>query len=335
MGLLGVSVSALAIYFIFSQVDAAELGAAFLRVEWLWFLLCAVLLVLGLVTRAARWRVLLSGGLPLWRAFSILNVSYLVNGILPLRMGEVARAYLATRAETPVPVFKSVGTIIVERLLDLLAVVGLIAIAVALGPLPDELRAAGLFFGPLALAGFLMLVFLASRRALAQRMLDAVTQRIPFLRRLNLSAWFGHFLDGLTPITQPKALLGALGWTAISWGLSVLAGYVLMFAVWERGDWATTCLFIAAAALAIAVPAVPGNVGTYELSVLLALGATGYGEPAGTASAFAILVHGVNLMVYAIFGVIGFVQEGISLGQLTQGVQGMRHANAGIISENG
>jgi uncharacterized membrane protein YbhN (UPF0104 family) len=118
--------------------------------------------------------------------------------------------------------------------------------------------------------------------------------------------------------------------------LSVAAGYILMLAVWERADVATTCLFIAAAALAIAVPAVPGNVGTYELSILLALGATGYGQPAGDAAAFAILVHGVNLIVYAALGAVGFVQEGITLDQLSRGVRGMRRpASVGLNGSNG
>ncbi len=334
IGLLGLVVSLLALYFIASQINLPELGAAFGRVRWVWFLLCAIFLVLGLVTRARRWRVLLSDGLPLSRAFSIMNVAYLVNGLLPLRMGEVARAYLATRANPPVPVLKSVSTIIVERLLDLLAVVGLIAIALALGRLPDELRAAALFFGPAAVLGFLFLVFLAGNRALATRLLNGLAARLPVLARLNVPRLVEHFLDGLAPLTQPRALASALAWTAISWALSVVAGYVLMFAVWERGDLATTCLFIAAAALAIAVPAVPGNVGTYELSILLALGATGYGEPASTAGVFALLVHGVNLLVYAIFGVLGFIQEGISLEQLSQGVQGMQQSSAGLNSQN-
>jgi hypothetical protein len=83
-------------------------------------------------------------------------------------------------------------------------------------------------------------------------------------------------------------------------------------------------LYIAAAAFAIAVPAVPGNLGPYELSIMLALGAMGFGQPAETAAAFALVVHGVNLAVHAITGVIGFIQEGISLGQLSQGVREMR-----------
>jgi uncharacterized protein (TIRG00374 family) len=331
IGLLGILVSVAAAYFVLSQVNLSELGDAFGRVRWGWFVLCMLLLVLGLLTRAWRWRVLLSGGLPVWRAFSIMNVAYLVNGLLPLRAGEVARAFLATRATPPVPVMKSVSTIIVERLLDLLAVMLLVVLALASGPLPDELRAAATVLAPLALVGFLVLVGLSARRSLVTRLMNALVARLPVLARWRIPQLADHFLDGLTPLAQPKALLLALFTTAISWALSVAAGYVLMLTLYEQADFATTCLFIAAASLATAAPAVPGNVGTYELSILLALRATGYGEPASTASAFAILVHASNLLVYAILGVLGFIQEGISLGQLSQGVRDMqRSSNAGL-----
>ncbi len=331
IGLLGVVVSLVAAYFVLSQVNLAELGDAFSRIRWGWVGLCLLVLVLGLWTRAWRWNVLLSGGLPIWRAFSIMNVAYLVNGLLPLRAGEVARTFLATRANPPVPVMKSVSTIIVERLLDLLAVTVIVVLALVAGPLPDELRAAALLLGPLALVGFIVMVVLSSRRSLVHRVMDALVKRWAALERWRLPHLVDHFLDGLAPLAHRRALGLALFTTAISWALSVLAGYVLMFALWDQADFATTCLFIAAVSLATAAPAVPGNVGTYELSILLALQATGYGEPASTASAFAILVHASNLLVYAILGVLGFIQEGITLGQLSQGVRDMqRSPNAGL-----
>ena len=87
--------------------------------RYIYVLPTVVFLLLGLVTRAFRWQVLLSGDLPIGRTFSIMNVAYLVNGVLPLRIGEVARIYLATRATPPVPPMKTASTIIVERLLDL------------------------------------------------------------------------------------------------------------------------------------------------------------------------------------------------------------------------
>jgi uncharacterized membrane protein YbhN (UPF0104 family) len=133
-----------------------------------------------------------------------------------------------------------------------------------------------------------------------------------------------HFLDGLLPLAKPRALFQALVWTVLSWGFSVVAGYILMFAFYPQASWTATCLYIAAAAFAIAVPAVPGNLGPYEGSIILALGAMGFGQPSETVTAFAIVVHGVNLAVHATTGMIGFIQEGISLEQLSQGVREMR-----------
>jgi glycosyltransferase 2 family protein len=321
IGLLGLAVSLLAIYFILSEINIDLLDDALKSARFEYILPCVALLLAGLVTRAFRWRLLLSDGLSLMQTFHIMNVAYLVNGVLPLRIGEVARAFLASRAEPPVPIFKSISTIVVERLLDLLAVVMLIAFALMSGPVPDKLRVTGLFFGVSAFSGFLLLVFLSRKRELAHRLLAIFTTRLSFLQKFKLSDWLDHFLDGLLPLTKINTLLRSLGWTAISWGFSVAAGYVLMYTFYDEPSWAVTCLYIAAAAFAIAVPAVPGNIGTYEASIMFALVALGYGDSETVAVAFAVIVHAVNVGVHSVTGVIGFIYEGITLQQLSQGVR--------------
>lgn len=324
-GLLGVIASLLAVYFIISQMkDVGLMWSALRHADYGWVLVSMGVIVVGLFARGARWRALLGGALPFVRAFSITNVSYLVNGVLPLRIGELARAYLAAQVRPPVPILKSVGTIVVERLIDVLAVLIILALALSAGPLPDELRSAALVFAPLVVVGFALLIVLARERERALRLAERIISRIALLQRRDWLAWLRHFLDGLTPLTQPAALTQVLLLAAASWACSLLSGYVLMIAFFGQGDWATTCLFSAAASLAVAVPAVPGNLGTYEASILLALGAMGYGEPAATAVAFAIAVHAVNLLVNSALGVYGFIQEGVSLDQLSQGVREMK-----------
>ncbi len=330
VGLLGLIVSLVAIYFIASQVNLNQLKDAIVGARYIYVLPTAVFLLFGLVTRAFRWQVLLSGDLPIMRTFSIMNVAYLVNGVLPLRIGEVARIYLATRATPPVPPMKTASTIIVERLLDLLAVVLMVVLALAGGPVPDQIRASALVSGLLAVVGFAVLIIMASQRQIANRLLEGVLR---FIGResdsplaVRLIRWLDHFLDGLQPLTRPRALFSALAWTAVSWGFSTIAGYILMFTFYTQASWAATMLYIAAAAFAIAVPAVPGNLGPYEGSIYLAISAMGYASPAGTAVAFAVLVHGLNLLVHATTGVLGFIQEGISLEQLSRGVQEMRQS---------
>lgn len=327
LGLLGLFVSALAIAFITTQVDLTLVGEALRTADYTYLLPTIALLVAGLVTRAFRWRLLLAGAMPLGRAFSIMNVAYLVNGVLPLRIGEVARVYLASRLRKPVPIPQTASTIIVERLLDLLAVVLMVLLALTMGPVPDQLRAVSGIAAVFAIGGFLFLVALAANRTLAEGLIAWLLERLPFLERLPITQWSQQFLDGLMPLTAPNTLFLAFAWTGISWILSIAAGYVLMFAFFPEANLAATMLYIAAAAFAIAVPAVPGNIGTYEASILLALSAMGYDEAAAVSVAFAVMVHAVNVFVHASTGVIGFIQEGISLGQLSQGVQQMQQSS--------
>jgi uncharacterized protein (TIRG00374 family) len=324
-GLLGVVASLLAIYFILSQMkDVGQMWTALRSADYGWVLVSMGIIVVGLFARGARWRALLGGALPFMRAFSITNVSYLVNGVLPLRIGELARAYLAAQARPPVPVMKSVGTIAVERLIDVAAVLLILAMALSAGPLPEEVQSAALFFAAAVAVGFALLILLASQRERALQAAATIIQRVAFLQRRNVLVWLKQFLEGLTPLTQPSALAQVLALAAASWACSLVSGYVLMIAFFGRGDWAATCLFSAAASMAVAIPAVPGNLGTYEASIMLALGAMGYGEPAARAVAFAIAVHAVNLLVNSALGVYGFVQEGFSLDQLSQGVREMK-----------
>ena len=78
---IGALVSGAAIFMIASQIDFALLGEA-LRTANYWMLIPGALVaVLGLVARAQRWRVLLSGHLRYAPAFHILNISYLLNGL--------------------------------------------------------------------------------------------------------------------------------------------------------------------------------------------------------------------------------------------------------------
>lgn len=341
--LLGLLVSGAAIFVIASQIDLPLLWEALRGGRYGYLLPAGILTAIGLGARAVRWRVLLNARLPLGRTFHILNISYLLNMMLPFRLGEVARMWLAWR-RTPmmgdsdgVPILQSASTIVVERILDLLTVVLFIAVALAAGPVPDELRATGIITGAGAFGGFLFLVFLSAQRPLAHRITAFLVKRLPLLERLNAPKLLDQLLDGLQPLSRPASLASALLWTAIGWGFSLATGGVLMLAFYDRIDLIAVLLFIAAASFAVAFPALPGNIGPYEGSIIIALTALGYTQgdtPAAaaaataTVTAFAFTVHFLNLVANAILGIIGFFYEGISLGQLSQGVRQIQSSNS-------
>ena len=325
-GALGLLVSLIAIGFIALQINIDRLASALLNADYQFLLPGAALLLLGLFTRAMRWRVLLASQLPLRRAFNIMNIAYLVNGVLPLRLGEVARIYLTARVKEAIPPMQTASTIVVERLLDLLAVVVMAALALTAAAASTALQTAAMLGAALAIGGFAILFVLAYQRQFTQALVRRLTAKAALLRRLRLDQLASDFFDGLMPMRDLRSLALAIFWTGISWALSAAANYIFLFAFFDRGDWTAGILSVAMAAFAIALPMAPASIGAYEASILGALILLGYEHEA--AIAFAVAVHAINILFNAVTGIFGLAQEGISLSQLQSGARQMKRRSA-------
>ncbi|NDJ74922.1 MAG: hypothetical protein GYB65_01575, partial [Chloroflexi bacterium] len=118
----------------------------------------------------------------------------------------------------------------------------------------------------------------------------------------------------------------AVWWTAVGWTVSVIAGYVLLFAIFDEPTWAASMAMIALASFVVAVPAVPGNLGPFEAAVAFGLAAAGLVDEATAAPsvAFALLIHVVNLVTYISMGLVGLWAEDVRLGDVTQAAQHLR-----------
>ena len=305
-----------------SRVDLGEMIATLLSADYRFLVASLLFFMLGLFTRALRWRGLLRGQLPLHRAFNIMNVAYLVNGVIPLRIGEVARLFLTTRANKGIPFMHTGSTILVERLLDVLGVALLAMIATAVAPVSAELRRLAMLGAIFSLGGFVALLALARWRGFTDTALERISSALPLRARLKPDKLAREFLDGLQPLLEFAPLARALLWTAISWLLSVITNYVLMLAFFDHGDWVAIMLSIASASYAIAIPLVPGNLGAYELSIVVAFTLLGH-EELDKITAFALAVHAQNILVNIATGCVGLIFEGISLTQLRSHVQGL------------
>jgi uncharacterized membrane protein YbhN (UPF0104 family) len=287
---------------------------------------CLAVSIVGLWLRSIRWRVLLNDRLSPRDSFHVLNVSYFINGVLPLRVGELARAALAARADPPVRVLTSLSTILVERLIDTLAVFGLVGLTLAMLPVGLEIGMVGIVLGVGAVIGVAVLAVFAARPAWAHGVLTAAGRPIPPLRRPALHGWLDHLLDGITPLASPRLALRVVGWTVASWTASVVAGYVLLYAIFDHPTWAAATAMIALASFVVAVPAVPGNLGPFEAAVVFGLAGAGLVSEASDppAVAFALLLHAVNLLTYISTGLVGLWAQDVSLGEATRAAQLVR-----------
>ena len=98
-------------------MDWGALRTTLAGANYWWLLPFLALEVAVIWTRALRWRIMLEDRLSTARLFWITNIGYLLNNVLPLRLGEVGRVYLVTRRST-VGMMQGLSSVVVERLVD-------------------------------------------------------------------------------------------------------------------------------------------------------------------------------------------------------------------------
>ncbi len=285
---------------VLDSLRAADAGLVFLAL---------LLIAFGLVARGIRWSILLNQRITYVQATHLVNIMFLGNQ-LPLRLGEVARGLLAARKG--VPVATSASSILVERLIDTLAVVLVIALTVSRLPdaLPEVTERTSLF-GLLALLGFITLLGLARFPAAARRLLGALLDMVPPLRRLPLESILVDLLSGLQPLVEARALLVIGFWTVVGWVFSFGTYYCLHLALSIDTDYVSSVpLGIALAALAIAIPVSIAGLGSFQGAIVVAGQMVGMNPVEAISLGF--LFHGVTVLSYALWGTVGLLALGVS-----------------------
>jgi len=304
-----VLVSGVSLVLVLQNIPLTEVLDTIQQADGTLLILTFGVMTLSMFTRGVRWWGLLGYRLKLIHASHIVNVMFLGNQ-LPLRMGEVARSVLSIRGG--VPIVTSATSIVVERLVDMLVVVLMIAGVVSQLPdVPTEVTQSATLFGILAVIGFVVLLIFARIPDTAHRILDTILNLIPILKRLPLKTILNHVLDGLQPLTQIRTLLFVLVWTVIAWATSLLSFYLLHLALDIEVNYALSVpLGIALASLSIALPVSVAALGPFEAAIVL-MGQI-VGMDGVVALSLGFLLHGMSVLAYAVWGVISLVALGIS-----------------------
>ena len=119
--LLGTAVSITTLYFAFRNVPIRELLGYLTSINYIWIIPTVVAILFAFGLRAARWRFILASSYPVgfWQAFHPLMIGFMINCVLPGRVGEFARPLVLNRKEA-VPVSTGLATVAVERIFDLI-----------------------------------------------------------------------------------------------------------------------------------------------------------------------------------------------------------------------
>lgn len=329
---VSIVVSAVFLYFVLRDVPLADVVAQLQQANVFLVLVAFISGTVGLWVRAWRWRDLLEYKIGQIDAFYIIGITFLLNQ-LPLRAGEVARSFLARRHD--IPVVTAATSIVVERLLDTVIVVLMLAIALANIPnVPSQVNQTAALFGVLALVGFVVLIAFARLPDVPRYLLRMIFRILPVLEKLPLMSILENVLTGLQPLTNIRRLLSAISLTIIAWGFSfgVLGSLHLALDISNVDMLVSTALGMALASFSVAIPVSVAAIGPFEAAIFL----TGQMVmmPEVKAVALGLLFHGLSVLNYIVWGVVGFLALGISMGDLRQSAPDQEVAGNGDGASN-
>ncbi|HEY3288894.1 MAG TPA: lysylphosphatidylglycerol synthase transmembrane domain-containing protein, partial [Anaerolineae bacterium] len=201
---LGMAISAIALFFTLRGIHFDEMATILAQAQVLWLIPAFLMLLVTLSLRTLRWSSLM-GGTPFSTTFHALNIGYLLNSILPFRLGEIGRAYVIGE-RTDVTMSRALSTVVVERIIDLATIVLMFAVFAQFIPMPSQFASAAITGAVVVIAVLLAAAVAIWQSARLERMLERMASRISRLDSEALVRRFRDLVDGLRVIRTPGKL---------------------------------------------------------------------------------------------------------------------------------
>jgi uncharacterized membrane protein YbhN (UPF0104 family) len=298
------------LYWAYKDVDVNDITNSLAHAKWGWVITSFGLGYVAMIIRGARWNILLEPmgyKVNTWSAIHSVAFGYCMNNIVP-RSGELARCGLLNRSEK-VPVDKLFGTVILERIVDLL-LLGCFVILVFFthsteirellnnisninNSSPQEESNFGLYLGIFAVVGLIgaFVIFKYFGHL-------TIVQKI-----LNFTKGMGQGLKSIFKLRRKGLfLLLSLG----IWGTWILMSQCMMFALEETQElgFLDSIFFMVAASFGMLVPT-PGGLGSYHITAKLGLEALGRSAAVGVT--YGTITWAGKTVLELVMGAIGFI----------------------------
>lgn len=313
---IGCLVGLIFLYLAFRNVDFRQMWEAFGRANYWYVLVVLMVMFVSHYLRVLRWRYLLE---PIKRIdiaslFSSLIIGYMANVVTPAHLGELLRAYVLGK-KRGVSASSALATIVVERILDVFALLAIMVLAIFLYPFPGWVKSAGYIMLAGTIFLFLFLVLLKKSYARVRPALQVLMRPMPSHYQEKTWDLIEHFMQGIVPLKSRidygiVLVLSVLIW--VCYGLIFHLGLQAFdFYHLYHLPWLTSLILLVITTIGVVVPSSPGYVGTYHYlcQVSLAL----FGVPSSPALSFATAIHGISFLPVLIAGLILSYYEGLGL----------------------
>ena len=311
--LVGVGISIGCIWVLARTVDVDQTINALRDVDPCPLGVSVVLTAITVACRAVRWQALLrpesrSG---FWSAVEATLIGYLFIAVLPGRVGEITRAAVLGRTEN-VPTGRAVGTIVIEKLFDIAALLMMLGTLSLIVPLPVWARTAGISVTAVFAVLIVGFVGAASVRQRLVAWAEARIDPLPVLGRVRPSRIADELLRAASSLSSGKLLAVQVTASTVLWLLAICQVYLGTLAFHLETGWDAATFVLVATNLGMTIPSAPASLGVYHGITVLALDV--FNVTAPVALGLAVGLHALGFGTLSLAGAFCLVR-GLLLGR--------------------
>jgi hypothetical protein len=343
--LLGTAVSITTLYFAFRNVPINELLEYLTRINYFWTFPTVVAILFAFGLRAARWRFILASNYPVGfrQAFHPLMIGFMINCVLPGRVGEFARPLVLNRKEA-VPISTGLATVAVERTFDLIILLVLFLVVssfVRIAPgfnvtfggyrLDYEVLVTVfngmLKIGALMVIGLLLVTF-GKTRELANRLILSAPELL-FFASASSRDWLKkkvchpvvriieNIASGMALIKDPKRIIMCFIYSLAVWFFTALSYYLFSIGCPQINlTLSEITAVMVIICFVIALPSVPGYWGLWEAGGVFAMLLFGVSE--NEAAGYTLANHAIQIVPIVLVGLVSAWVSGVNIRQVCE-----------------
>jgi uncharacterized protein (TIRG00374 family) len=313
---LGIAIGAVFFYLAVRRIDIGQMRQALAAADYGWVLIAGVLMLFSHYLRALRWRYFLApictvGTLTL---FSAVMIGYAANTFMPAHLGEFLRAFVLGKKKN-IPSGAAFASIVVERIVDVISLIAVMAFVVIVHPFPPWVERSGwvMLGGSLLLLALLVMCkrHEAGTRALVERLARPLPR--PLVVRIG---WLtSTFLAGIVPLARPAHYLAAGVLSVAIWVCYAAVYYACLeafhFVAGYALPWYVGLVVLVLTTISVVIPSTPGYVGTFHYLCQVAL--VMFGVPPSEALSYAVVAHLLGVAPPLVIGLLCANLEGVSI----------------------
>lgn len=310
---LGLTISAALLILAARRVNLEELISLIRDVNLIYLAASAALSISAIWLRALRWRYLLpeSSRVRTFNLFAATMIGYMGNNLLPLRVGDIARAYVAAKREQG-SASAFLATVVVEHLLDVLTILLILGLLFLSVPFPAWLtKGAYLLLGASLLALALLLLVKANKEHVG----SFIQRKLSWLATKRISALSHAFLEGLKGLEAGRELVIVVLLSIPLWAAYVLATYTALKASHLDLPLVASLVVLSFIGIGVSLPSAPGFIGTFQFFSVSALALFAVDE--AKAFGFSLIFHFSQYVPVTLIGWLLLLREQMALSDLS------------------